>query len=279
MNRHLEPGKIRWKPATKQACVDLANELKSGVFTNQQLIDAKLDWIIDKTGCFGETIPLTLNRALQDLRNLHELEFLGNGQYRLLNWIPTETITEIEDIIDKIEIQEPVQIKERAKRKKSHAITKINNKPLLDLSKVGEKVDMQVVYTTVTVKQRRNTDELREQTLANYEGKCAICGFDDKGFLDSCHIVPVSQNIDIAGYLANTIALCKLDHYLFDKGAFIIDENLNLKRTSIELSKTMQAWLDNLPDKISPAAKIQLNKDFLQSRRELVEEVNYLIEE
>ncbi|WP_240504421.1 HNH endonuclease [Tsuneonella mangrovi] len=55
------------------------------MFTRQQMIDEELGRIVNETGSRGATPDMTLSRELQQLRDKGGIEFLGAGNYRLLD--------------------------------------------------------------------------------------------------------------------------------------------------------------------------------------------------
>lgn len=74
-----------WKDAVIDSITSLTISLSRNNFTRQELIDFRLNEIIAAVGSTGATPKQTLSRILQELRNEGFLEFLGNGEYRLLN--------------------------------------------------------------------------------------------------------------------------------------------------------------------------------------------------
>jgi putative restriction endonuclease len=82
-------------------------------------------------------------------------------------------------------------------------------------------------YMPISTKPQRNK-EFAEKVLSNFRYRCAICGFNatfNKHHfgLDGAHIKWFSQNgPDIVN---NGLALCKIHHWAFDKGAISIEPN------------------------------------------------------
>ena len=68
----------------------------------------------------------------------------------------------------------------------------------------------------------------RRLVLSSYAGTCAVCGArlvtaGGVSIIDSAHILPFSRfhNDDVR----NGLALCKVHHWLFDKGLISVDEH------------------------------------------------------
>jgi putative restriction endonuclease len=83
------------------------------------------------------------------------------------------------------------------------------------------------IYTPISFKQQRNK-EFAEEVLSNFRYRCAICGFNatfNKSHfgLDGAHIRWFSQNGP--DQINNGLALCKIHHWAFDKGAMSITPN------------------------------------------------------
>ncbi len=76
---------ISWSESVAFAVRRLAARNGSAEFSRRQLLDAELPRIIDETGSRGATPDMTLSRLLQEMRDNGEVEFLGRGQYRLLD--------------------------------------------------------------------------------------------------------------------------------------------------------------------------------------------------
>lgn len=73
-----------WSEAVEIAVRRLAARHGGAEFTRQDLIAEELPRIVAETGSRGATPDMTLSRELQQLRDKGAIEFLGSGQYRLL---------------------------------------------------------------------------------------------------------------------------------------------------------------------------------------------------
>jgi putative restriction endonuclease len=73
-----------WSETVEDAVRQHVDTIGDPVFTRQELIDAKLDWIISETGSQGVTPQMTLSRELQQLRDAGVIEFIDDqGTYKL----------------------------------------------------------------------------------------------------------------------------------------------------------------------------------------------------
>jgi putative restriction endonuclease len=74
-----------WSEAVEIAIRRLAARTGSAEFSRQEMIASELPRIVNETGSRGATPEMTLSRELQELRDRGEIEFLGQGHYRLLD--------------------------------------------------------------------------------------------------------------------------------------------------------------------------------------------------
>ena len=90
----------------------------------------------------------------------------------------------------------------------------------------------EIVFTPQISKVRRRSPYFRANVLKAYEYKCAICGFDVKlGYkpvgLEAAHIK--WHQADGPDTEENGLALCSLHHKLFDRGAFALSRQLEIR--------------------------------------------------
>ena len=71
-----------WKDAVRDAVRRVCAHNGSDCFTLQQLIERELYKIVQETESRGRTPVRTMERVLQELRDLGEVEFLERGTYR-----------------------------------------------------------------------------------------------------------------------------------------------------------------------------------------------------
>lgn len=70
-------------------------------------------------------------------------------------------------------------------------------------------------WATREVKQRVHQRRFREQVIAAYDTRCAICELPIRTLLDAAHI-DADSSVDGEPVIPNGIALCKLHHYAYD---------------------------------------------------------------
>lgn len=82
-------------------------------------------------------------------------------------------------------------------------------------------------YETTT--EARSIDpEFREEVLDRYGNACPVSGVDHPGLLDVAHVLPWSDHPDKRGVLENVPPLDKTHHAAFDCGLFTIDSDRRL---------------------------------------------------
>lgn len=75
---------MKWKEAVKAALRRMLARHPSGIITLHELTERELPQIIKDTNSRGKTPAQTLQRELQELRDLGVIEFLDRGRYRIL---------------------------------------------------------------------------------------------------------------------------------------------------------------------------------------------------
>lgn len=75
---------MTWREAVSDAIARLTIRRGSNIFTRQLLLDEELPAIVKAIGSSGKTPAQTLSRVLQELRDTTEIEFVGDGEYRLI---------------------------------------------------------------------------------------------------------------------------------------------------------------------------------------------------
>lgn len=171
------------------------NSSTKGMVDRATLITKELDAVILETASQGATPEQTLSRVLQQLRNEGEIEFAGNGVYRL---VAAPLDMEEVDLSD-------TEIDSRLRRK------------LLHIGRVETDAPLAIA------RRRRGQDRLRTLTLHNYGMQCALCDIKDAAFLIASHIVPWSVSVEARGDLANVMCLCRFHDALFELGYWSLD--------------------------------------------------------
>lgn len=115
----------------------------------------------------------------------------------------------------------------------------------------------EIVFFPQIYKTRRRSPHFRTNVLKAYKHKCAICGFDVK--LDGESVGLEAAHIKWHAYdgpdeTVNGLALCVLHHKLFDRGAFTLSRQLEIRVSKkADGSVGFQEWLRNFHgEKIKP---------------------------
>ena len=110
-----------------------------------------------------------------------------------------------------------------------------------------------IVFSPQIYKTRRRSPHFRTNVLKAYKYKCAICGFDVKlngesVGLEAAHIKWYAY--DGPDETVNGLALCVLHHKLFDRGAFTLSGQLEIRVSKkADGSVGFQEWLMRFNDK------------------------------
>lgn len=179
-----------WRDSVLDALVRLGSRDPLTPIRRQAILRQELSRIIGETGSSGATPEQTLSRVLQDLRDEGLLEFLGGGEYRLIQQ-PVDI--EVADLSDS-EIDAAIQ------------------KRLLRLGRVETGVTM------AEARRRRGQARLRVLVLQSYSSRCAVCEVPDLCLLVASHIVPWADAPDSRGDLGNLLCLCRFHDALFENG-------------------------------------------------------------
>lgn len=105
---------------------------------------------------------------------------------------------------------------------------------------------------------RKGTERLRQLTIENYRGRCAVCDIEDPALLITSHVVTWAEGPEHRGDLANVICLCRIHDALFETGYWSLSDELRLVKKKPVASAMIRSLLDgmksfNRPLKFSPA--------------------------
>lgn len=204
-----------WRDCVLDAMRRSAVRSSDGLIYRYRLLEDELEQICAETGSKGETPEQTLSRTLQELRDEGEIEFVGNGAYRLVA-VPIDI--EDSDLIDS-------EIDSRIRRKLLH-IGRVETDNPVSLAR-----------------RRRGQDRIRVLTLHNYQNQCALCDIKNPALLIASHIVPWSASEEARGDLTNVICLCKFHDALFELGYWTLDDAFRLLTKSVEGAWVIKAVL------------------------------------
>lgn len=180
-----------WREAVIDSITNLTYKKNSYIFSRQELINKKLEHIIEEVDSHGDTPSQTLSRVLQELRDDNLIEFIDNsGNYiSLIHNVRIEDEDLPESAID----------------------VAINSKKLTfnDIN-TDEKVGL--------VRQRIGQSRLRYWTLKNYQYQCALCDVSEIKYLVTSHLARWSDHPEGRGDLQNIICVCKWHDPLIEYG-------------------------------------------------------------
>jgi hypothetical protein len=93
---------------------------------------------------------------------------------------------------------------------------------------------------------RVGQDQIRKQTLENYDGRCAVCDISDERLLIASHIVGWAKDPSTRGDLRNVVCLCRLHDALFEAGYWGLDDEMApVVRLGLD-SKSVRRFLRDL---------------------------------
>ena len=116
------------------------------------------------------------------------------------------------------------------------------------------------------MKTRRGQQRLREATLQNYNGRCAVCDLLDGQFLIASHIDRWSDNDEARGELGNVLLLCRIHDALFEHCYFSLDDQLRILKRPVPAGSVIEAVLRPFT-RLTPAAHFAPDKCFLAKHR------------
>ncbi|SDC76341.1 MULTISPECIES: HNH endonuclease [unclassified Candidatus Frackibacter] len=117
---------------------------------------------------------------------------------------------------------------------------------------------------------RSGHTQFAERIKENYNYECAICGINTKEILICSHIIPWSKDKEKRIDESNAICLCALHDKLFDKGYITINNNYEIKLSSlIKKDKKLYKILREIKgETIKKPSKGKPNKDYLKYHRD-----------
>ena len=167
-------------------------------------------------GSIGRTPAQTVSRVLQELRDDGALFFSSTGVYVLTDQAIDLTREDLAvDIVENAIVRDALLVSETAVR--------------VD---VGE------------ARLRVGQHALRRLTLANYQGRCAVCDTRDPVLLVASHVARWSDRPDARGKLSNTICFCAMHDRLFEHGYFGLRDDLGVVVRSHVDGTAVRTWLE-----------------------------------
>lgn len=178
-----------------------------------------------------------LRQVLQQLRDRGEVEFLGDGVYR---------------IVDLSMADEVVATARSGDGERSYTATE---------------------YRT-TIGARSLPAGFRRVVLADYEGRCPVSGVDHDRLLDVAHVLPWSDYPDRRSDPRNVLALDKTHHAAFDASLFTLTEEYRVRvapEFETESEVLAGTLLDRAGERVSMPSSAPDVSDALARRNRMLE--------
>lgn len=204
----------------------------------QALIDEELDQIVTDTGSSGATPSQTLSRVLQELRDNKLIEFIGQGNYLLLD---TPMDVESETLPD-----EALDIAIRQGKLRLGILPASNQMAL--------------------ARRRKGQHRIRVATLDDYGHRCAFCEINKRSLLVASHIARWRDDPEGRGNLTNVICACRFHDTLFEFGYFSLSNEYQILKTTKVVGSTLALLLDHTT-KFRPPSIFQPAPEFLYKHR------------
>ena len=119
------------------------------------------------------------------------------------------------------------------------------------------------------VKARRNQGLFRSLLMEKYDGRCCLCGLDNRYLLVASHIKPWRDSTDKGKVsIHNGLLLCPNHDKLFDSGFISFDDNGKIMISSVELNEK-DCKLLNINKNMRIAVSDE-QKPFLKYHREII---------
>jgi hypothetical protein len=222
---------VKWRDAVLASLRSFCARHGTRSVGRQSFIAEELPTLVAVTGTVGLTPDQTLSRNLQELRDEGLVQFLGNGNYLLLD-APLDV--EAEDLPDEA----------------------------LDFAIKAGQLKLGRIETDVrpaVSRRRKGQERLRALTLDAYDRQCAVCDVADNGLLIASHILRWADAPEHRGELANVVCLCKFHDALFEAGYWSLTGDLRLIKQPRGRSHTVVVVLDSAdrfrpPRSFPPAA-------------------------
>lgn len=210
----------RWQRAALDGIRRYSARHRTRLIRRAAIVEEELPVIVHDAGANAERNDQTLSRVLQELRRAGILHHVRSGVDLLLD----EPIdVETEDLPD----------------------------GALDVAIEHDQLRMDNVptgNTQVLARRRKGQARLRQLTLVNYGGQCALCDIRHPELLVLGHIARWSDNREAQGRLSNALCLCGMHDVLFEKGyiALADDCRVLVKHTDSAVVKYLQNTANTL---------------------------------
>lgn len=234
----MQSNTLRWRDAVLVSLRTFCARHGTRAVDRQTFLAEELVVVTAATASVGLTPEQTLSRNLQELRDEGLIEFLGNGNYLLLD---SALDAEFEELSDEA----------------------------LDLAILAGQLKLGRVETEDQVaigRRRKGQARVRSLSLDDYGGECAVCDVVDAGLLVASHILRWADAPEQRGELANVLCLCRFHDALFERGYWSLADDFSLVKQSPGPSRMIALVLDAAQRFKLPRA-FRPNPDYLRVHR------------
>jgi hypothetical protein len=212
----MQPNAMKWRDAVLVSLRAFCARHGTRAVDRQTFLAEELDAVVAATASVGLTPQQTLSRHLQELRGEGLVQFLGNGNYLLLD---SSLDAESEDL--------PAEALDLAIQAGRLRLGRVETEDRLALSR-----------------RRKGQDRVRALSLDDYGGECAVCDVEDPELLIASHILRWADAPEQRGELANVLCLCRFHDALFERGYWSLTDELKLVKRSAGQSRMVAVVLD-----------------------------------
>ena len=121
----------------------------------------------------------------------------------------------------------------------------------------------------VLSRRRKGQARLRQHTLANYGGCCALCDVRDQELLVTSHVVRWSDDQDAQGRLSNVLCLCRMHDALFESGYIALADDFRVLRTKPSQS-TVVKYLQHTAERLRSPKSHTPASEYLRQHRQRI---------
>jgi len=180
----------RWRRVVRRELARYREETETDVLERRAFLEFALPVFRDEFPD-ANTPGQTFSREMQHLRDAGEVEFLGNGTYRLVG-------------LD------------------------VESNATADEGESGRDWEYEAREYQTTVGARSLPAAFRDAVLARYDSRCPVSGVDQARLLDVAHVLSWSDHESLRTAPGNVVALDKTHHAAFDAGLYTLDGDFRL---------------------------------------------------
>lgn len=180
----------RWRRVVRRELTRYREQTGTDVLERREFLESALP-VFREEFPDANTPGQTFSREMQHLRDAGEVEFIGNGTYRLV-----------------------------ALNAEANASA--------DPSANGRDEEYEAREYETTVGVRSMPAAFRDAVLTRYDCRCPVSGVDQARLLDVAHVLSWSDHESLRTDPGNVVALDKTHHAAFDAGLYTLDADFRL---------------------------------------------------